>query len=293
MPIATRPLVAGSAPRNRSIRPNSPSSLTSTLQDYRLAGGAGARCYDAVMPTVIAGDVHSNLEALRAVLAHAEALGPVDAVWCPGDIVGYGPDPSAVLGELRARRLTAVAGNHDLAACGRMDTDDFNAAAARAAEWTAARLSFAEVDFLHSLPMTAVRGDFTIVHGSLREPVWEYLLSDEDALAQFERQATPYSIVGHSHLPFWIEEEPAGGTPRFRGPNDGTRVELGKRRLIINPGSVGQPRDADPRASYVLYDDQAATLTWHRVEYDVEETQRKMRLAGLDAWLIERLSAGL
>jgi diadenosine tetraphosphatase ApaH/serine/threonine PP2A family protein phosphatase len=245
------------------------------------------------MPTVIAGDIHSNLEALRAVLAHAEALGPVDAVWCPGDVVGYGPDPSAVLAELRGPRLTAVAGNHDFAACGRMDTNEFNRAAARAAEWTAAQLSIAEVDFLQSLPMTAVRGDFTIVHGTMREPVWEYLLSDEEALAQFKLQETPYSIVGHSHLPFWIEETGPGETPRFRGPNDRTTLELGERRLIVNPGSVGQPRDGDPRASYVLYDDRAATLTWHRVDYDIAETQRKMRLAGLDAWLIERLSVGM
>jgi diadenosine tetraphosphatase ApaH/serine/threonine PP2A family protein phosphatase len=245
------------------------------------------------MATVIAGDVHSNLEALRAVLAHAEARGPVDAVWCPGDIVGYGPDPSAVLAELRGPRLTAVAGNHDFAACGRMDTNAFNRAAARAAEWTAAQLSIAEVDFLHSLRPTVVVGDFTIVHGTLREPVWEYLLSDEEALLQFELQQTPYSIVGHSHLPFWIEETAAGETPRFRGPNDGTTLGLGERRLIVNPGSVGQPRDGDPRASYVLYDDRAATLTWHRVDYDIAETQRKMRLAGLDAWLIERLSVGM
>lgn len=244
------------------------------------------------MATVIASDVHSNLEALRAVLAHAEALGPVDAVWCPGDIVGYGPSPSEVIGELRASPLVAVAGNHDLAACGRMDTADFNRAAAGAAEWTAGRLSRAEIDFLRGLPMTSVAGDFTLVHGSLREPEWEYLLSGEQALAQFELQATPYSIVGHSHLPFWIEEDAAGRTPRFHQPGDGHTLPLGERRLIVNPGGVGQPRDGDPRASYVLYDHAAATLTWHRVEYDVEETQRKMRLAGLDAWLIERLSVG-
>ena len=244
------------------------------------------------MATVIASDVHSNVEALRAVLAHAEALDPVEEVWCPGDIVGYGPEPSAAIGELRRRRLTAVAGNHDLAACGRMDTSDFNRAAAHAAEWTSGRLSHAELDFLRGLPMTAIAGDFTIVHGTLREPAWEYLLSGEQALAQFELQSTRYSIVGHSHLPFWIEEEAAGRTPRFEQPDDGTTVGLGERRLIINPGSVGQPRDGDPRASYVRYDHAAATLTWHRVEYDVAQTQRQMRLAGLDAWLIERLSVG-
>lgn len=244
------------------------------------------------MGTVIVSDIHSNLEALRAVLSHAEAVGPVDAVWCPGDIVGYGPEPSEVLGELRGQRLVAVAGNHDLAASGGMDTADFNRAAADAAEWTAEHLSRAEQDFLRGLPITAIEGDFTLVHGSLREPVWEYLLSGEQALPQFEMQTTTYCIVGHSHLPFWIEEHISRRTPRFRRLDGGATIALGEQRLIINPGSVGQPRDGDPRASYVLYDERAATLTWHRVEYDIAETQRKMRLAGLDQWLIERLAEG-
>lgn len=245
------------------------------------------------MAIVIASDVHSNMEALRAVLAHADRLGPVDELWSAGDIVGYGPEPSTAIAELRRRRLTGVGGNHDLAACGRMDTSDFNRAAAIAAEWTSSQLSHAELDFLRGLTLTAVGGgEFTIAHGTLREPVWEYLLSGEQALAQFELQRTRYSIVGHSHLPFWIEEQAAGRTPRFERPEDGTVVALGERRLIVNPGSVGQPRDGDPRASYVRYDHAAATLTWHRVDYDVAETQRKMRLAGLDAWLIERLSVG-
>ncbi len=243
------------------------------------------------MRIAIVSDVHSNLEGLQAVLRHAEAGGPVDGVWCLGDIVGYGPEPSAVLAELRRRALVAVAGNHDLAACGRMGVEEFNRTAAEAAVWSGEQLSEAERGYLRALPLTAVSGAFTLVHGSLRHPEWEYLLSSEQALAQFELQQTAYSLVGHSHLPFWVEEE-AGRSPEFRRAGDGTRLELGERRLIINPGSCGQPRDGDPRASYVLYDDGAATVTWHRIEYDIAETQRKMERAGLDAWLAERLAVG-
>lgn len=244
------------------------------------------------MRIAIVSDVHSNLDALDAVLRRAEAGGPIDALWCPGDIVGYGPEPSAVLATLRARPLTAVAGNHDLAACGRMGTEEFNRAAAHAAEWTGKQLSPSERAFLGGLPRTAVAPPFTLVHGSLRDPVWEYLLSGEQALAQFELQTTPYSVVGHSHLPFWVEEDEHGRTPRFRAAGDGAETELGDRRLIVNPGSCGQPRDGDPRASFVLYDDVAGRITWHRVEYDVTATQEKMRRAGLDTWLAERLSVG-
>jgi diadenosine tetraphosphatase ApaH/serine/threonine PP2A family protein phosphatase len=244
------------------------------------------------MRIAIVSDVHSNLGGLQAVLRRADAGGPVDAVWCLGDIVGYGPEPSAVLSELRRRRLTVVAGNHDLAACGRMGVEEFNRAAAEAVIWTAEQLSYAEGDFLRGLPLTAVSDPFTLVHGSLRYPEWEYLLSGEQALAQFELQTTPYSLVGHSHLPFWVEEEAPGRTPVFHRAEDGTSLEVGERRLIINPGSCGQPRDGDPRASFVLYDDAAATVTWHRVEYDIAETQQKMRSAGLDTWLTERLAIG-
>lgn len=243
------------------------------------------------MRIAIVSDVHSNLEGLQAVLRHAGAGGPVDGVWCLGDIVGYGPEPSAVLAELRRRELVAVAGNHDLAACGRMGVEEFNRAAAEAAIWSGEQLSDAERGYLRDLPLTAVSGAFTLVHGSLRHPEWEYLLSGEQALAQFELQGTPYSLVGHSHLPFWVEED-AGRSPAFQRAGDGTRLELGEQRLIVNPGSCGQPRDGDPRASYVLYDDGAATITWRRVEYDIAETQRKMERAGLDTWLSERLTVG-
>jgi len=243
------------------------------------------------MRIAIVSDVHANLEGLTAVLRHAESDGALDGVWCLGDLVGYGPDPSAVIAELRGRTLTAICGNHDRAAADLMDVDEFNPAAASAALWTRERLTAAERGFLAHLPQTVVAGEFTLAHGSLRDPVWEYLLSPEQAAAHFALQTTPYGLVGHSHFTFWAEEAPGRG-PAFRRAEDGTALELRGRRLILNPGSCGQPRDGDPRASYILYDGADATVTWHRAEYDIAATQAKMRKAGLHPWLIERLALG-
>ena len=249
------------------------------------------------MRIAILSDVHSNLAALRAVLRHAEADATIDGVWCLGDIVGYGAEPSETIAELRARPLTAVSGNHDLAAIGAIDTDEFNPVAEEAALWTADQLSDDERAFLGALPPTLVVGDphgpkgFTLVHGSLRAPAWEYLLDAEAADAHFALQTTPYGLIGHSHLQFWVEERD-GDAPTFHRAADSTRLRLGDRRLIINPGSAGQPRDGDPRVGYVLYDEAAATLTWHRVAYDIAATQKKILAAGLPDFLAERLAMG-
>jgi predicted phosphodiesterase len=250
------------------------------------------------MRIAILSDVHSNLAALRAILAHAEATEPVDAVWCLGDIVGYAAEPSETIALLRQRPLTAVAGNHDLAAVRVMGVDEFNPVAAAAALWTAEQLSDDERAFLLDLPLTLITGDpdgpdgFTLVHGSLREPAWEYLLEAEQAEAQFALQTTPYSLIGHSHLPFRVEER-EGRVSAFMRASDGTPVRLASdRRLIINPGSAGQPRDGDPRVSYVLYDTDAATITWHRVAYDIAATQKAIRAAGLPEFLAARLAVG-
>lgn len=239
------------------------------------------------MRIAIVSDIHANLAAFEAVLAHAE---PVDAIWCLGDTVGYGPFPNECIALLRSHEHRAVAGNHDLAACGRMGTEEFNDAAAQAAHWTAEQLSTASRAFIEELPMVVVEGDFTLVHGSLRWPEWEYLLLSEQAQAQFELQGTPYSIVGHSHLPFVCEQ--VAPAPTLRPAIDGERVVLGERKLIFNPGGVGQPRDGDPRASYALYDSDARAVTYHRVGYDIESTQRAMEAARLPSWLIERLTYG-
>jgi diadenosine tetraphosphatase ApaH/serine/threonine PP2A family protein phosphatase len=253
------------------------------------------------MTVAIISDVHSNLEALTAVLNDADAHGAT-RVWCTGDIVGYGPDPSAVLSELKRRDATMIAGNHDLAACGRIDVGEFNPVAAEAALWTRGRLSDAERDFLASLPLTRVEGDFTLVHGTLREPDWEYLLTPVQAAAQFELQQTLYSVVGHTHVPMVVQEaSPANPQalpsayarlPAMRRLMPGDAISLDEQRLIVNPGGLGQPRDGDPRAPYLLYDERAATITFHRVAYDIETTQQKIRDAGLPDFLATRLARG-
>jgi diadenosine tetraphosphatase ApaH/serine/threonine PP2A family protein phosphatase len=240
---------------------------------------------------VIVADIHSNLEAFEAVLAHAAGGGPIDRLWCLGDVVGYAADPSTCIALLRQYPNTAVAGNHDLAAVGKLPTDDFNAAAAWAAAWTARQLSVEERGYLSSLPPVAVEGDFTLVHGSLRSPEWEYLLSADAAAEHLRLQETPYGLVGHSHIPF-VAFEREGSMAAMAALEDGAVLELGDERLVVNPGGVGQPRDGDPRASYAVCDGEAGTLTLHRVEYDLEKTQRKILEAGLPRHLAERLAYG-
>jgi len=240
----------------------------------------------------IVSDIHSNLPAFEAMLRHAEAAGRVDALWCLGDTVGYGPHPNECIALLRRYEHRAVAGNHDLAACGKMGTEEFNEAAAAAARWTAEQLSDTAREYLQGLPMVLSENEFTLVHGSLRWPEWEYLLSSEQALVQFELQRTPFSIVGHSHLPFVCRESVSGGPPALLTTTDGERVELGEGRLILNPGGAGQPRDGDPRAPYALYDSDVRAISYHRVEYDIAATQQAMEAVRLPRGLVERLSYG-
>jgi diadenosine tetraphosphatase ApaH/serine/threonine PP2A family protein phosphatase len=172
-----------------------------------------------------------------------------------------------------------------------MGIEDFNPVAAAAAEWTARTIDDDTRGFLAGLPLVRVEGAFTLVHGSLRDPVWEYLLSAAQAEAHLERQTTPYGFIGHSHVPLVAEERDG----RVAGPmraGEGTTVTLGERRLVLNPGGAGQPRDGDPRASYILYDDAAATISWRRVEYDIAAAQRRILDAGLPPFLAERLAVG-
>ena len=190
-------------------------------------------------------DIHSNLEALESVLAHAGERGGFDRIWCLGDMVGYGPDPSACLARLRGFDLVAVAGNHDYAAAAVVDAADFNGAAYTAIRWTAEQLDKAEKSFLAGLPMVNRQPPFTLVHGTLRDPIVEYLLHPSQAAATLELLTTPYCLVGHSHFPFICREN--GGIPMFFPLPEGQRVPLDVERCIVNPGSVGQPRDRDTR----------------------------------------------
>lgn len=245
---------------------------------------------EALMRALIIGDIHANLEAFHAVLEDAQGRGGFDEVWCLGDVVGYGPDPVACIEFLQQQRHVCVVGNHDLATIGRLDTREFNPHAAAANQWTARKLRPEDVVYLLQLPEKLQMGRFTLVHGSLRHPVWEYLLSEEAAQATFELLDTVCCLVGHSHVPFLCRETSKGYL--FERFAEGEPFPSEEERWIVNPGAVGQPRDGDPRSSYVIYDDGEGTLVRHRVEYDVATTQEKMRHAGLPDFLIQRLSYG-
>ncbi len=247
------------------------------------------------MRALIVSDIHSNLEALEAVVEDAQRRGGYDAIWCLGDSVGYGPDPEACLDLLMSHPLVAVAGNHDRAALNVRESADFNNAAAYSAAWTSERLGKDYREFLAGLPEVTTAAQFTLVHGSLRAPLREYLLNEEAAAGTFGRLTTTYCLVGHSHMPFLCQENRDG--PRFVQFSEDEVFPLDQRRLIANPGSVGQPRDYDPRPSYALLasgeEDSAGTLERHRVEYDRAATQDKMRQAGLPRSLIDRLDYGV
>ena len=243
------------------------------------------------MQFAILADIHSNLAAFEAVLEDLEKRGGFDKIWCLGDIVGYGPEPNACIKLLRQFDHSCVAGNHDWAAIGNIDIMDFNEDAALANQWTAKQLTEEEKDYLHSLPLRITEHDFSMAHGSPREPIWEYLFSTRLAEENLSYFTTPFCLVGHSHIPLMFEES-QNGLLLHQLKNDET-IELAENRLIINPGSVGQPRDHDPRASYILYNSDNNTISHFRVDYDIETTQQKMTELNLPEFLICRLNHGM
>ncbi|MEE8352904.1 MAG: metallophosphoesterase family protein [Dehalococcoidales bacterium] len=247
------------------------------------------------MRHAILADTNGNLTALTAVLDDIERRGGVDGVWCLGDVVGYGPEPSACIDRLRETTDVCVAGNHDRAAGGKIDTADFNPAAAIASRWTAGRLSPQGKEYLGDLPPRLVRGDFTMVHGSPRDPIWEYLVSGAAAAENLAHFETRYCLVGHTHVPMVFAAGDGGvdGSCTARHWTTDDPVILEERRLIVNPGSIGQPRDGDPRASYAIHDGNEGSLRLYRVGYDVRATQKKMQALGLPERLISRLEHGL
>lgn len=243
---------------------------------------------------LIVSDIHSNLQALDAVLADAESAGGYDVVWFLGDLVGYGSDPVACIDRLRRLPHVAVAGNHDHAVTGRINPDLFNGAARAAALWTAQRLADDDMAYLEAMPEVRQEGHFTHVHGSLRDPIMEYLISEPAALATFALMETPVCLVGHSHYPLvWTEDNGRAGV-ELLDPLSPLLLDP-EQRMIVNPGSVGQPRDGDWRASYLLYDSgsgKGGVLYHRRVEYDLAGAQRGILAAGLPESLAIRLGNG-
>jgi diadenosine tetraphosphatase ApaH/serine/threonine PP2A family protein phosphatase len=239
------------------------------------------------MRVAVLSDIHSNAQALEAVLG---SLGAVDQVWVLGDIVGYGGQPDDVVARLEAAGALAVQGNHDAAVLGRISTDTFNDLARDAVAWTASAIAPAARAWLASLPERRVEGDVTLVHGSPRDPLWEYLASVPAARAVLAAFETPYCLVGHTHVPAAFRDE--AGRVTALPIADGARLHLDERRCILNPGSVGQPRDGDPRACAMLIDTTTAEVAWRRVAYPIEAAQAAIRARGLPGLLADRLALG-
>ena len=244
------------------------------------------------MRRAIISDIHSNLAAFQAVLRDIDERGGVDRIWCLGDIVGYGPDPRECITLLRQHDHICVAGNHDWGALEKIDLSDFNPDAAAACRWNRQQLGPDEVDYLAKLPLTLHEGDFTLAHGSPREPIWEYLLSIYSAKVSFDYFETKFCLVGHSHVPLVFEQSGDNGDCLLHEIPQDTILGLGENRLIINPGSAGQPRDGDNRASYAIYDSGQGTVEYCRIPYDFSITQQKMAEHRLPPRLIDRLSHG-
>jgi predicted phosphodiesterase len=240
------------------------------------------------MRVAVISDVHANYHALEAVLRDVDGDG-VDAVWCLGDTVGYGPRPNECCDEVRSRSDHCLVGNHDLVALGELDLGDFNDEAAAAARWTAEVLVPEARDFLQHLePSGHVQG-VDLFHASARDPVWEYVLTEEAARATLELSTATIVLVGHSHVALAIAQE-SGEVVGGLAPG-GTEVAL-EGRWLLNPGSVGQPRDGDPRAAWLLLDLGRRFAAFRRVAYSVEQTQSEMRDRGLPELLASRLARG-
>jgi len=241
------------------------------------------------MRTLIISDIHANLVALEAVLADAA---PFDAAWCLGDLVGYGPDPNECV-ECIAQlpNLQCIMGNHDAAAVGCIEVDAFNPDARKTVLWAQERLTPANKEYLKNLPERVKLDYITLVHGSPFKPIWEYLLDTRSATISFEFFDTHYCFVGHTHLPVLYYLPDDRQTAQLIVPEHISQMTLAPRG-IINPGSVGQPRDRDSRAAYAILDMTNFTWEWHRVEYDIQNVQERMRKENLPERHITRLSAG-
>jgi predicted phosphodiesterase len=242
------------------------------------------------MRILVISDIHANYTALVAVLADA---GQVDETWCLGDLVGYGPDPNAVVEEIREiPNLICMLGNHDAAVMGKIPLETFNGDARRSLAYHEKVINASNVDFMRLLPSNPmVRGEATLAHGSPRDPLWEYILNALSARLNFEHFNTPWCFVGHTHIQCMFSLNQKTDRVTLEQTKPDTTVEL-HPKLILNPGSVGQPRDRDPRAAYAIYDTEARTWTPRRVEYNIAEVQENIRAAGLPEKHAIRIAEG-
>ncbi len=241
------------------------------------------------MHYLIISDIHANLVALESVLADASDF---DKIWCLGDLVGYGPNPNECVERIQEFSHVCLAGNHDWAALGKLDLRSFNTDARNANLWTQSELAPAAREYLDACPTCTEQDNFYMAHASPKEPVWEYVLDTNVAYANFAHFPTLVCLVGHTHVPVIFELDEERQRCKTIIPPQPAPVPLGQKRMIINPGSVGQPRDGDPRASYAMLDTENMTWEFRRVAYPVEITQERMRARGLPRRLVERLEMG-
>lgn len=242
------------------------------------------------MRYAIISDVHSNIEAFKAVLSgiHKESA---DKIVFLGDIIGYGPDPNECIKEIIKIADITIAGNHDHAAIGLMDLSYFNPYARDAIEWTMGKLTEGERSYLSKLPLTAeiASDDVFLVHATPKRPQdWNYIFTENDAVENFGYFKHRICFIGHSHVPVIIVKDKYGSLGVM---GDEIEIKTGYR-YIINAGSIGQPRDGNPASAYALYDSDDSTVSIKRVPYDYSKTQEKMKKAGLSPYLIERLAVG-
>ena len=238
-------------------------------------------------------DIHANLPALEAALESVDET-EVEEIWCLGDVLGYGAEPDDCAKLVRERCALCLVGNHDLAVLGALDITAFSEAAAEAAIWTRDNVAAETLDQLRELSPSGRRAGIALFHASPRDPVWEYVLSTEQAAECFGAHEDSIALIGHSHVALFFHR-PDGGTEAEieaaqAGP--GSSLELGEGEWLVNPGSVGQPRDGDPRAAWLELDTEALTACYHRVDYDIERAAASIVRAGLPERLGDRLFIG-
>jgi len=242
------------------------------------------------MRIALLSDVHGNLPALRSVLKDVRGS-EADQVWCLGDLVGYGAEPDGCVELVREACDVCLAGHHDLVLTGDIDIADFSSNAAAAARWTQENIAEEALAFLRELKPEDPAREPGLYHASPRDPVWEYVLSTWQALECMEEMEPRVGAVGHSHVALFFHSNGDAEVGGAVAPA-GTELDLSTGRWLINPGAVGQPRDGDPRAAWLLLDTDTWTAAWRRVEYPIDEAARAIEQAGLPTVLGERLYAG-
>ena len=262
------------------------------------------------MKIAILSDIHANLAAFEAVLRDIDKKGGVDQYWNLGDITDYGPDPHECLQKVRQLEAVSIIGNHDYAVIGKLDyMSEFPPSIAFITSWTSRQMTPEDLIYLQSLPATLVIGKFTLVHASPRDPIWEYVFSEDLARENLSHFQTKYCLLGHTHVPAYFEfkdgSEPVKSDKEYRvirshdwieslrkSRRGEIKISLTNDRFIVNPGGIGQPRDGEPRAAYALYNSDDATIELRRVEYNMSLTQKRMQAAGLPESFSARLAEG-